>query len=100
MCETMRRNAHQIIIVRGIGPSVNIFLKNCTPFLDLTSFCILGIFSVLKKCIDVPITLITAMIKFSLETSTFTQKFKETHVHFLKASLLKNELKNTGLYPT
>ena len=52
--------------------------------------------SLLKNCFDILIPPITDIIDISMETSTFPQNFKETHVRPLlkKTSLPKNELKN------
>ena len=50
----------------------------------------------LKNCLDILITPITDIINISMETSTFSQNFKEAHVRPLlkKTSFPKNELKN------
>ena len=49
--------------------------------------------SVFKNCLDILITPITDIL---METSTFSQNFKEVHVR----PLLKNTSQITGLYPT
>ena len=52
--------------------------------------------SVLKNCFDILLTPITDIINISMETNTFPQNFKETHVRPLlkKTSHPKNELIN------
>ena len=52
--------------------------------------------SVLKNCLDILIPPITDIINISMETSTFPQNFKETHVRPLlkKTSLPKKQLLN------
>ena len=52
--------------------------------------------SVFKNCLDILITPITDIINILMETSTFSQNFKEVHVR----PLLKTTSQLTGLYPT